>query len=121
MFGLILEPDEKQLEPYRGAAVCLVMKDGSRKIGQLTACGSGRLILNGEGENGEAKISRKNGARRLNRKRTRKAQASSETVSPPVDGEWGDLSISPIGMEPYAPAMPKENIPLKTVESVIIL
>ena len=121
MFELILEPEEKILQPYCGAMVCLNMKNGTRKIGRMTACSAGRLILNGEeGEIPEAKVSRKKSARRANRSRSREMQAASGS-SHMTDEMWGELSIAPIGMESYASVTARESIPLRTVESVMIL
>jgi hypothetical protein len=122
MFGLQLEPVEKQLLPYKGLPVCLLMKDGSRKIGQLTACGSGRLILNGGTvDSSDATILRKTAARRAGRRRTRKQQDSPEPRQPQTEAEWDDLSFAPFGLEPMFTSMPKENVLLKTVDSVLVL
>ena len=48
MFEFCLEPVEAKLLPYCGHPVCLLMKDGTRKFGRMTACRKGNVILNGE-------------------------------------------------------------------------
>jgi hypothetical protein len=122
MFGLILEPEEKKLLPFRGMPVCLLMKDGSRKIGLLTSCGSGRLVLNGEfGNNGEVTVSRKTAARRTNRKRGRKPQESAEPLQLHAEGDRDGLPFAQIGPEPMFSSMPRENVPLKSVDSIVVL
>jgi hypothetical protein len=133
MFGLMLDPDEKQLLPYKGRQVCLLMKDGSRKIGKLTGCVSGRLILNGEAQDAAgATLSRKTTARRQDRRR-RKPQNTSAPQVPQQDAIWGDFSggfpegfsddfsLAPLGMDPMFASNPKEKVPLNTVESILIL
>lgn len=123
MFGLILEPEEKQLLPFCGMPVCLLMKDGSRKIGQLTSCGSGRLVLNGvSAGGGNATVSRKTAARRTSRKRARKPREDFDIPMPPAAEEWNGLSIAPPGPDPgFAPSPQRENVPLRSVESILIL
>ena len=118
MFELVLQPDEKVLQPYCGAAVCVIMKDGTRKIGRLTACGAGRLVLNGEeGEIPKARVARKKGGRA----RSSREMPAAYEDEPYTDGGWGGLSIAPIGMEPHADAAARETIPLRAIESVVIL
>lgn len=120
MFELILQPDEKVLQSYCGATVCVNLKDGTRKIGRMTACGAGRLILNGEEGELKAKVARKKNHRRTSRSRGRASPADSGDFSL-QEGDWGALSIAPIGMEPEAHVMARVSIPLRTVESVVIL
>ena len=122
MFGLRLKPSEKELIPYYGQPVCLLMKDGSRKIGQLTACQGGKIILNGgDGDVNEAKISRKTAVRRTARKRTRKPLDPPAGEQPPEGGGWGDFSFAPLSFEPPFAPLPRENVPIKSVESVLLL
>ncbi|WP_276358345.1 hypothetical protein [Cohnella caldifontis] len=121
MFGLMLEPVEKAILPYCGRAVMVLMKDGSRKIGQLTSCSSGRLVLNGEEESGEeAFVSRKARIRRTSRRRTRKSRID---PAPQPAESWDGLSLAPLGPEPPSPypMFPRESVPLKAVESILLL
>jgi len=118
LFELVLQPDEKVLQPYCGAMVCVIRKDGTRTIGRMTACGAGRLVLNGEeGEIPKARVARKKGGRA----RSGRELAAEYEDAPYSDGGWGELSIAPIGLEPYAGTAARETIPLKSIESVVIL
>jgi hypothetical protein len=122
MFGLVLEPDEKQILPYCGMPVLVLMKDGSRKIGQLTSCSSGRLVLNGDAPGGEeAVVSRKAGVRRAARRRPRAQTDDRWGAAPPPPEGWDGLSIPPLGPEPQIPFAVRESVPLKAVESIMIL
>lgn len=124
MFGQMLDPDAKQLSPFIGLPVCLIMKDGSRKIGQLTACKSGRIILNGDdGDAGDATVSRKTGTRRTGRRRARKSEDAQEAFRPGPEETslWGELPAEPFGLDPGFSPMARESVPLKSVESVLVL
>jgi hypothetical protein len=121
MFGLQLDPDEKQLLPYCGLPVCLLMKDGSRKVGQLTACRAGRLVLNGIGAETEiAGVSRKTDTRRKKHPRARKPkQAPPRNLPPPMPTD--DFTFAPWGFEPPFASMPRENVQLDTIDSILVL
>ncbi|MBW5449429.1 hypothetical protein GE107_25715 [Cohnella sp. CFH 77786] len=124
MFELRLDPDEKQLHPYKGHQVCLLMKDGTRKIGQLTACISGKVILNGGADDPiEATISRKAAATRrgAGRRRARKPLDPPAPHQPQQEQEWDDFSFAPIGLERPLASLPRESVPLKKVDSILVL
>lgn len=126
MFGLMLEPEEKQLTPFFGMPVCLLMKDGSRKIGQLTSCRAGKLTLGGEVKDaGDATVSRKESQRRSKRPRTRKPKqsVSDKPVFTPEPGynEFDEFAVSSLGFEPMLSGRARENVPLHSVESILVL
>jgi hypothetical protein len=121
MFEVRLEPNEQQLMPFYGMPVCLLMKDGSQKVGTLTACRAGRVILNGRvGEHVDLTLPRKKRVRRVNRARARKPKESSAAELPQVQG-GDDFDIDPFGLGPTYEASPPESVPARSVESVIVL
>lgn len=122
MFELQLHPEEKQLLPYRGMPVCLIMKDGSRKIGQLTACRGGKIILNGNAEDDrEAAVTRKTAARRAKRPRARKPAGTFAPRQGLENPEWDDFGGGFFDGQPPFASTPREKVPLNAVESVLVL
>jgi hypothetical protein len=121
MFEMRVEPEEQQLLPFYGMPVCLVMKDGSQKVGRLTACRSGRVILNGsDNDDAGSAVSRKRESRRKNHPRARKPKESPAAAKPEVPG-GDDFDIAPFGPGPQYTMPPPETVPLQAVESVLIL
>jgi hypothetical protein len=121
MFELRVEPEEKQLLPFYGMPVLLLMKDGSSKVGRLTTCRAGRIILNGaESDEAEAAVPRSKKARR--RTRSRKPKELPAAVKPEVLDEADDFAFAPFGSGPTeVSAPPRESVPLQTVDSILIL
>lgn len=122
MIEFRLKPEKAQLLPHIGSPVCLVMKDGSFKIGQLTACRGGKISLNGSPDRARvAAVTRKSG------KRAGKSRANAAKPAVPIPNEghpaWQGPPFAPLGLEPlHAPApAPQENVPLHTVDSIFLL
>jgi len=117
MFDCHVEPMEKRLLPYCGMPVCLLMKDGSRIVGRMTACRKGALILNGDAANkSAATASRSTVSRRANRARIR---ASTRKPAPQLPAM---PPFAPLSLEPLAWDVTESNqVPLNAIESVLIL
>lgn len=120
LFECRVEPVESQLLPYRGMPVCLLMKDGGRIVGRLTACRKGSVILNGDSD-GQAKpaatASRSAAGRRAKRNRVRSRHPKPLPVANVPSAPFGPLSLEPLpwDMERSGP------VPLREIESVLIL
>lgn|GEM_PF-2261820 len=131
MFECRVEPLEKQLLPYCGMPVCLLMKDGRRIVGRMTACRKGALILNGDSLNkpATAAFSRSTAGRRAKRtriqSRNRKPQTTANLPFVPVEplAPFGPIEpLAPLRLEPPAWGTAKsDQVPLRTIESVLIL
>lgn len=125
MFECRVEPVEKQLLPYCGMPVCLLMKDGRRIVGRMTSCRKGALILNGDGrsESAAAASSRSTAGRRAKRtriqSRNRKPQTTANVPYVPVEplAPFGSLSLGPLAWE----TAKSNQVPLRAIESVLIL
>jgi len=117
MLDCHVEPVEKRLLPYCGMPVCLLMKDGSRIVGRMTACRKGAVILNGDAASkSAATASRSTVGRRANRARTRVATRKPAPQLPAMP------PFAPLSLEPLAWSMTESNqVPLHSIESVLIL
>lgn len=73
---------EERISQFCGSPVLIVMKDGTRHIGQLTACRGGKVLLNGGAASEQAKPSGKKG--RLSKKngKSRKASSAAQAQAP---------------------------------------
>jgi hypothetical protein len=120
MFEMRVDPEEQQLVPFYGMPVCLVMKDGSQKVGRLTSCRAGRVILNGlDRDDSGLTLSRKQ-SRRKTRPRARKPKQSPAADTP--ESQAGDVfDIAPFGLGPQYAVPSPETVPLQAVDSVLIL
>ncbi|TJY39858.1 hypothetical protein E5161_18150 [Cohnella pontilimi] len=124
MFEMRVAPEEQQLRQFYGMPVRLVMKDGSFKMGRLTGCRGGRIILNGtDGDDAETGLSRSKHSRRNSRTRSRKAKDTPVGAFPDAPPEVaGGFGFAPFGPGPAQfPAVPRESVPLHAVDSVLIL
>lgn len=133
MIEFRLKPERTELLPHIGAPVCLVMKDGSFKIGQLTGCRGGKISLNGPADRVRAAaITRKPGksGKRTGKTRANAAKPAARTPATaplPEDNHphpaWQGPQFAPLSLEPLPapPSAPQENVPLHTVDSIFLL
>ena len=126
MFEYGVEPIENKLLPYCGHSVCLLMKDGTRKLGRMTACRRGSVILNGDNENKRAATAaREANGRRVGGKlltRSRKPLSSSTLPSWSAETAWDGMPFAPLSLVPLAFASAqRDQVPLQEIDSVLIL
>lgn len=121
MFECRVEPVEKRLLPYCGMPVCLLMKDGRRIVGRMTACRKGAVILNGDGRGKPAATaSRSTAGRRA--KRTR-VQSRNRAPQPSANASFAPFApFGPLSLDPLSWGTAKsDQVPLRSIESVLIL
>jgi len=125
MFEIRVAAEEEQLLPFCGYSVVLLMKDGTQKVGRLTACRSGRIVLNGteadETDTGVPKAA----TRRKRRTRTRngKGRTTKLAAEPLQLAANPQFPVDPFSFGPppnYAPET-REVVLLQNVNSVLVL
>jgi hypothetical protein len=131
-----LKPERTELLPHIGSPVCLVMKDGSLKFGQLTACRLSSLQLNGPTEQARSSAVSRNPCKSgKSGKRTTKTQSSAAKSGPhspesapladEIHPEWQEPPFHPLALEPLFPPVSApdkpENVPLDDIDSIFLL
>jgi hypothetical protein len=95
---------EEVVNRYCGYPVCVVMNDGSRHVGILSSCGSGKLLLNAEAGSVEANVTqvqpkvskKKKGGKGKTEGAHKSGQPHAQTQSYPYDPYY-------YGPDPYYP------------------
>lgn len=125
MYKIRVEPKQQKLRPYCGMTVCLLMKDGSYKIGYLSACHKGSVVLNGNPYADHAHIASVRKARHKVKKQQARPRQPQLSLAPQYAASelaLGGLQVGPIHLGPLTMQPPQPTkVPLQAIGSVLIL